>query len=113
MIIGIGCDIVKIERIEKAMSHEGFLRILTHKEYELYQGIQGKRQIEWLAGRYAAKEAIYKAIHTYHDCVLSDIEILCNTDGSPVCQCFDCEVLISISHEHEYAIAYATAVSKE
>ncbi|MEG0273982.1 holo-ACP synthase [Amedibacillus sp. YH-ame10] len=113
MMIGIGCDIVEIKRIAKAMEKEGFLHILTSNELALFQHYKGSRRAEWLAGRFAAKEAIYKAIHKEYPCVISDIEILCDEDGAPVCTFTNCDVSISIAHEHEYAIAYAVAISKE
>lgn len=113
MMIGIGCDIVEIKRIEHAMQKDGFLNILTKKEKEIFMRLHGDRQVEWLAGRFCAKEAIYKAIHKQYPCTCASIEILCDEDGTPVCTHTDCNVFISISHEKEYAIAYATAVSKE
>lgn len=113
MIIGVGCDIVKIERIRKAMERESFLRILTERERVLYEGLSTNRQSEWLAGRFAAKEAIYKAIHTIHPCVLSDIEVLTSECGAPYCTLTLCDIHLSISHETDYAIAYAIAEKKE
>lgn len=114
MIIGIGCDIVDIRRIEKAMRKEGFLKILSEHEITLYEQYQGKRQAEWLAGRFAAKEAIFKAVHAQFPCVLHDIEVLYDEHGAPVCTSFpSCIIHISISHENDYAIAYAMAEIKE
>lgn len=106
MIIGIGCDIVKLERIEKAMEKPGFLRILSEKEAALYDSLKTHRQIEWIAGRFAAKEAIVKAVASVEDMVLSQIEVL--YEGSrPTCEIPGYCVHISISHEVDYAIAYA------
>lgn len=113
MIIGVGCDIVQIERIRKAMRKESFLRILTEQERDLYESLSPNRQPEWLAGRFAAKEAVYKAIHTLHPCVLSKIEILSTSEGAPYCALTDCDIHLSISHEKDYAIAYAIAEKKE
>lgn len=109
MKLGIGCDIVELKRIEKAMEKTGFLKILTPKEREQFELYQGKRQIEWLAGRFAAKEAIIKALHEKYSCTLSDIEILSAADGAPYCTFPSCEIQISIAHEKTYAIAYAVA----
>lgn len=113
MIIGVGCDIVKIERIRKAMKQRGFPNYLTTKEKELYDTIQEIRKAEWLAGRFAAKEAIYKAIHKVKPCVISQIEVLCDKEGAPYCTIHDYDVWVSIAHEQEYATAYAIVTTKE
>lgn len=106
MIIGIGCDIVKLERIEKAMDNPGFLRILTEKEAALFDSLKSHRQVEWIAGRFAAKEAIVKAIASVEDMVLSQIEVLYE-ENRPICELAGYHVHISIAHEVDYAIAYA------
>lgn len=113
MIIGIGTDIVQLSRIDKISSHEGFLRVLTPLENAMYEHFQGQRQVEWLAGRFAAKEAIYKAIHKLYPCVISEIEILSDEDGAPYCYIEDLTIHISIAHEKDYAIAFAIASTKE
>ena len=46
------------------------------------------------------------------DCTISDIEVLQDDTGAPVCTCFDYDVMISIAHEKEYAIAYAMVLIK-
>ncbi len=63
MIVGIGLDLIEIERIEHAVSNnERFVeRILTPNERERYVQLSTKRKIEFLAGRFAAKEAYAKA----------------------------------------------------
>lgn len=105
-MIGIGCDIVKLERMEQAMHKEGFLRILTPKEQALFARVGKMRQCEWLAGRFAAKEAIIKAMSSQKELLLSQVEIL--YDGKrPICSLPDVVVHISIAHEEDYAIAYA------
>lgn len=112
MIIGIGCDIVEISRIEKALYKPVIEKILTIKEQEIANQYPDKRKAEWIAGRFAAKEAIYKAIHTVVNCTISDIEVLKDESGAPICTCFDYDVMISIAHEKEYAIAYAMVLTK-
>lgn len=64
MIQGIGLDIVEIDRIERAQSkNKRFVtRILTQNERDIYESLTSiKRRTEFLAGRFAAKEAIAKA----------------------------------------------------
>ncbi|WP_416326901.1 holo-ACP synthase [[Eubacterium] hominis] len=113
MIIGIGTDIVEIQRIEKALHKPVIHKILTEKEQMIANQYQGHRKSEWIAGRFAAKEAIYKAIHNVVDCMVWDIEILMDESGAPVCSCFPYDVMVSIAHEKEYAIAYAMVQTKE
>ena len=104
MIIGIGCDIVEISRL--AHRQEGLAKkILTVKEYQLYLSYRKSRQLEFLAGRFAAKEAIIKALNEPK--LLSDIEVLNNECGKPVCKLNDYTIHISIAHETNLAIAYA------
>ena len=59
MIKGIGIDICQISRMKPDMNR----RILSDSENIIYEEIKlDKRKIEFLAGRFAAKEAIYKAL---------------------------------------------------
>lgn len=73
MIIGIGTDIVEIKRLKEKKDVLS-KRILSEKEYAQYVTYEGVRQEEYLAGRFAAKEAVFKAIDK--DLVISQIEIL-------------------------------------
>ena len=66
MIVGHGIDIEELASIESAVTrHEGFAkRVLTAKEVERFNSLKGRRQIEYLAGRWSAKEAFSKAMGT-------------------------------------------------
>lgn len=112
-IIGIGCDIVEIARIRQALEQPKFLRFLTKREQEIFHRLQGQRQLEWAAGRFAAKEAIYKAVSARIPCVLSKIEVLSDEKGAPICHMEAVDIQLSIAHEQQYAIAYAMALEKE
>lgn len=103
MIVGIGCDIVQISRLQ---AHPNVLakRILTMREYQKYEAYQEQRRLEYLAGRFAAKEAVVKAID--QKMLLSEIEILNDDMGKLVCEIQGYCIHISIAHEIEYAIAY-------
>ena len=59
MIVGHGIDIEELASIERAVTrHNGFAkRVLTTKEMERFTSLKGRRQIEYLAGRWSAKEA--------------------------------------------------------
>ena len=111
MIIGIGCDIVKIDKIQQVLKYGNFIDFFTKKEQLLCSSMNDKRKIEWLAGRFAAKEAIFKSINNHHNCTLRDIEVLSDDKGMPYCKITGISICISISHEDEYAIAYAIAYS--
>ena len=62
MIIGIGCDICQISRFKD--NYEKLAkRLLTENEYAIYSDFTSeKRKIEFLAGRFSAKEAVVKAL---------------------------------------------------
>ena len=119
MIVGIGNDIIEIERIEKAISKEGFKdKIYTQRELENIKK-RGNRA-ETYAGVFSAKEAISKAIGTgVREFSLTDLEILNDDLGKPyvvVSERLDkiikskkenYQIEISISHSKKYAIAMA------
>ena len=83
MIVGIGNDIIEIERIEKAISKEGFKnKIYTQRELKNIEK-RGNRT-ETYAGIFSAKEAISKAIGTgVREFSLTDLEILNDDLGKP------------------------------
>lgn len=110
MITGIGCDIVAIKRF-RSNARQLAERVLTPQEKILYEALSEIRRPEWLAGRFAAKEAIVKAIG--QGLTLSQISVLSDFEGKPVCAIEGYLVLVSISHEAEFAIAYAIAQTPE
>ena len=76
MIIGIGNDIIEIERIEKAILKEGF-KNKVYTERELENILKRGNRVETYAGIFSAKEAISKAIGTgVRNFALTDLEIL-------------------------------------
>ena len=122
MIVGIGNDIIEIERIEKAISKEGFKnKIYTQRELENIEK-RGDR-VETYAGIFSAKEAISKAIGTgVREFSLTDLEILNDDLGKPyvvVSERLDkiikskkenYQIEISISHSKKYATAVAMVI---
>lgn len=117
MIVGIGIDMVELSRIEKIVPEKvTFLRrILTLKEYELYESLSYKRKIEFVAGRFACKEAFSKAFGTGIGKVgFQDIEILKQESGAPVVTKSPHvgEVFVSISHTDSYAVAQIVLCDK-
>ena len=110
MILGIGTDIIEIERIRKAVKRwgNGFLKhILT--DQEITHAKRYQNPFAHYAGRFAAKEAIFKALG---DPKLSwqDVTIFNDKEGKPVCKhrraSFKHRILISISHSKDYATAF-------
>ncbi len=106
MIAGIGCDIVAIQRFGEKIDVLA-KRILTNDEFTLFLNLSELRRPEWLAGRFAAKEAIVKAIS--QDLPISKISVLSTNGGKPICTIDGYIIHVSISHEKDYAIAYAIA----
>ncbi|GAA0363179.1 holo-ACP synthase [Alkalibacterium iburiense] len=109
MIVGIGLDVVEIGRIEKAYIRRNTFaeRVLTENELELFTSLTGKRQIEFLAGRFSVKEAFSKALGTgIGKVTFLDIEVLPDNLGKPICtkSPFEGNVWVSISHTDSLAI---------
>jgi len=110
MITGIGIDIVELGRIEKLATRQSKFvsRILTLTEVEKYEQLSDARKVEFLAGRFAAKEAFSKAVGTGIGENLSFLHIEISTDinGKPyIVKPFSKGVHLSISHSKEYAVA--------
>jgi holo-[acyl-carrier protein] synthase len=120
MIIGIGADMVHIPRIEKILSDNGtrfIQRVLTEPEIEAFQ--KAARPAEFVAARFAAKEAAAKALGTGFRSGLSYLHIRVMNDEwhRPILmfsevakQLADQQGLthshLSITHERKYASAY-------
>jgi len=104
MIRGVGIDVVETERIAEAMKKEGFLkRILTEHERELALSVGS------VAGRWAAKEAIAKALGGHLG--WHDVEIANDEHGRPMAMFLrDIDGRVHISISHERGVAAATAV---
>ena len=124
-ILDIGIDIIEIERIKEAIDkNPRFLnKIFTDDEVEYFKSRGFKP--ESIAGNFAAKEAISKAIGMgIREFNFKDIEVLRNELGKPIVKtynnlqkiCIDYNVLeikVSISHCKEYAVANAMTIIKE
>lgn len=116
MILGLGIDIIEIERIKNAVEKWGdsFLNRIFHKEEIEY----AKKHIlpyQHYAARFAVKEAVYKALGQ-RELTWKDLKVINQQDGKPVCECDKLpegtKLLISISHSKHYAIANAI-ITKE
>ncbi|OGC84212.1 MAG: holo-[acyl-carrier-protein] synthase [candidate division Zixibacteria bacterium RBG_16_43_9] len=121
MIEALGIDLIEIKRIKKALERWGrrFLeRVYTPKELEYC--LKKRYPENSLAGRFAAKEAVMKALGTGLSSGVSwrEIEILNDKKGKPEILLYGKtkkllgkkKVLISISHTKEDAIAQAVII---
>lgn len=122
MVLGVGVDILKIDKlnIEYLSNKDPFVRkVYTTKEQE--QAMLRDNPHNYYATRFAGKEAVYKALNWNGEYItFLDIEILCHENGQPyvilngkvkehATKLGIREILISLSYDTEYAIAYAIA----
>ena len=110
MIVGHGIDIEALASIQNAVEkREGFAqRVLTDKEMERFSSLKGRRQVEYLAGRWSAKEAFSKAMGTgIGKLGFQDLEVLNNERGAPYFSKspFSGKVWLSISHTDQFVTA--------
>ncbi|MCX5703152.1 MAG: holo-ACP synthase [Candidatus Omnitrophica bacterium] len=117
MIIGTGVDITEVRRLRQAVEKWGqdFLNRIFTKE-ELSNAKTRGSLYQHLAGRFAAKEAVFKALG---DAKLNwkDVQILNDKEGKPYCAILNgrarnVDVHISISHVKNYAVANAVITQK-
>ncbi|MEY8442426.1 holo-ACP synthase [Lactobacillaceae bacterium 24-114] len=107
MIRGLGIDMTEIKRIRGMVErHPDFVtKILTPNEQSQYQKFNGKRAVEYLAGRWSLKESFAKAWGTGIGKAVGfqDIEIIDNQLGAPIVtqSPFEGRVFASISHTNE------------
>lgn len=124
-LLGIGVDAVTISEIERLdREADGFTqRTFSQREQEESEQ-RGAARASYLAGRFAAKEAVFKALaHLTPEKTfdLRIVETLAAPDGSPQIQMTPalshvCEkagvdhILVSLTNEGDLAIAFAAAV---
>ncbi len=118
LILGIGVDIVNVSRIKSAVIKHPNLIYKLFSDLEIEYLKSKKYRPEFIAARFAAKEAVAKAIGTgFRGFSFKDIEIDKNKEGKPMVilkekadkvlkQQGDYKIHLSISHELEAAVAY-------
>ena len=122
MEIKCGTDIIEVERIKDSIETlgENFVnRIYTEKEIE-YCSSKNSMKYQHFAGRFAAKEAIFKAVSTIlndkYEISWKDIQIVNDENGKPIVEFVNNSyskiksIDVSISHLKEYAIANCTLI---
>ena len=118
MIVGIGCDIIEIERIARAIKSESFIRRVFTTEEAAYCQRRGQQAAASFAARFAAKEAVLKALGTgLREGSLQEIAVDNDGLGKPLVQLSGHfamlakqlgvkNIQISLSHSRELATAY-------
>jgi len=118
LILGTGIDMAKVKRFDKFLENEAFLNKYFHKSEIDYVKSKGVSAAQSLAGKFAAREAFFKALGTgFMGFSPRDICVDNNKSGKPyitpnqsVIKELDrlannWKIHLSISHEKEYAIA--------
>jgi holo-[acyl-carrier protein] synthase len=117
MIIGIGIDIIQIERMERWIENPKLLKRYFHDDELLHASGKKNNMAQTLAARFAAKEAFGKALGTgLAQIALKDIMVFNKENGKPEIKLLGsaqeafiksgaAKVHISLSHEKENAIA--------
>lgn len=117
MIDGIGTDIVEIARVERAINRTRTFAERIYTEAEIAYCQSRGRPYQHYAGRFAAKEAVIKALG--RAVPWREIEILNDERGKPLCTLHGKaaeiaagrQILVSISHCETYCTATAIAIA--
>ena len=125
MEIYTGTDIIETDRIKDAIKSDTFIKkIFTEKEIEYCESKKDPARIQSYAARFAAKEAIFKAIskvlHLDYGMEWKSIEILKEETGRPYVNLKidnkkkqNLKIDVSLSHIKDYAVATAVAIYEE
>lgn len=121
MILGVGTDMVEIERMERACKKDAFLkRTFTPEECRQAEGKPSK-----LAGNFAVKESVAKVFGTgFRTFMPGDIEVLRDELGKPYVVLYGGarilaeqmgirKIWVSITNTKEYAVAFAVGEGVE
>jgi holo-[acyl-carrier protein] synthase len=119
MIVGIGVDVVDLARFERALSRTPALKARLFADAELRDGDR-VLPLRSLAGRFAAKEAVMKALGESTGIRWHHMQVVSNAHGNPSIELSDAASLIaarkgitsvhlSMSHDGGVAIAYVVA----
>lgn len=124
MIVGLGSDIVEVERIRRLVRSEAFLNKVYTEGERLYCDSTADPALSY-AARFAAKEAVSKALGTGfgEHCALLDVEVVRNGQGAPgvvlrgaaaelACSMGITDWLLSLSHTDGMALATALAQAR-
>lgn len=120
MIVAIGIDLVEITRLEEVLARRGQRfrnRVFTAGEIDYCERRAGPARSSSYAARFAAKEAVMKALRTgwSEGIGWKDIEVVCEPSGAPTIQLhgralerlneIGARIHLSLSHSGGVAIA--------
>lgn len=127
MIYGVGCDVVQLDRVAEVLAERGdrfAKRILAEPEWETYEkrrALSQARGLAFVASRWAAKEAISKALGTgiSGDVTFHSMMIVHRETGAPIVEFVEplkkrlekekIHVHVSITDEKSVVAAFAVA----
>ena len=111
-MLNVGVDIVAINRIDSILNSKRQARFLDRifSDKEIAESNEKTNKSQYFSGRFAAKEAIKKALSSYDkttDNSFKSIEVLNSSSGKPyVISKSSQDINISISHDGNYAVAF-------
>ena len=121
-IVGLGVDICEIARMERALARHPTMRarVFTPEEIAYWDG--KARPAESYAGRFAAREAVIKALGGYRGKRWQDISVTRHPSGAPMIALAGrakdradalglTKILVTFTHEKTSAVAFAVAVT--
>ena len=119
MIVGIGVDVVDLARFERALSRTPALKARLFADAELVSG-ERVLALRSLAGRFAAKEALIKALGESTGIKWHHMQVVSDSHGNPSFELTDAaasvarsrgvtSVHLSMSHDGGVAVAYVIA----
>ena len=120
-ILGLGVDICEIARMERALARHPTMRERVFTQEEVSYCDSKGRPAESYAGRFAAREAVIKALGGYRGKGWQEISVTRAPSGAPAIRLEGnakrradalgvTEVLITFTHEKTNAVAFAVAV---
>ena len=121
-IVGLGVDICEIARMERALGRHPTMRVRVFTPEEIAYCDGKARPAESYAGRFAAREAVIKALGGYRGKLWQDISVTRHPSGAPIIALAGnakrradalgiSRVLITFTHEKTSAVAFAVAVT--
>lgn len=123
MIIGIGCDVLHIDRVEKLVRYKNFLfKYFTENEINMFDKNK-KNYIKKVASNLSVKEAFFKAISKEMKGLFKfrDVEVLRRLDGSPYINLYNSlhkfsssfDVHVTISNEANIVTSFVVLSKNE
>lgn len=117
MIVGIGCDVLHIDRIEKLINYANFLdKYFTKDENLMFSKLNNKKIfLKKIASNFCVKEAFFKAISSKITSFnFLDVEILRDSQGKPYIKLYGslhefeekCNLHVTISNERNIVTSF-------